>query len=155
MKTNLPGRVANLRVFRGRQILQPLMEAVSNSLQSIARNKTANGLVRIEIERDQTQRSLDLQKEGKEAKALEEIKLFRIIDNGHGFTDADYDSFLTFDSRHKAAIGGKGVGRLVWLKIFRRVAVDSVYQATFAVVNFASLFRMVSPTTRTSLPTGA
>lgn len=46
------------------------MEAVSNSLQSIAANKTQSGLIRVEIERDMSQQNLALAKEGQEPKAL-------------------------------------------------------------------------------------
>ena len=52
---------------------------------------------------------------------------FEIEDNGVGFTEENYRSFLTPDSRHKERRGGKGVGRLAWLKVFDRFDVDSIY----------------------------
>jgi hypothetical protein len=126
MKTDFVGRVENLQLSK-RQPLQALFEAVSNSLQSVAENGTSNGLIRVELERDRTQSSLALAKDGQEVRALEEIKTIRIIDNGNGFTDKNYESFETLDSRLKARIGGKGVGRLVWLKVFREASIESVY----------------------------
>lgn len=143
MKTDLPGRIENLRVSR-RQILQPLFEAVSNSLQSIAKAEVDNGYVRVEIIRDTTQRSLSLRKDGQETRGLDEIVQIRITDNGHGFTDEDLDSFSTLDSRHKASIGGKGVGRLVWLKVFGKVSVESTYQSSTGEY-FRRRFRFVLP----------
>ena len=41
------------------------------------------------------------------------------------FTADNYQSFLTPDSRLKERKGGKGVGRLAWLKVFGRVEVSS------------------------------
>ena len=52
---------------------------------------------------------------------------FKIIDNGIGFNDANLKSFETLDSDHKAVKGCRGVGRLLWLKAFQKVYVDSVY----------------------------
>ena len=51
-----------------------------------------------------------------------------ITDNGIGFTETNYDSFETSDSIHKQAVGGKGVGRFLWLKAFEGVEIESVYQ---------------------------
>jgi hypothetical protein len=36
--------------------------------------------------------------------------------------------FLTLDSDYKADKGGRGVGRLLWLKAFRTVNINSVYE---------------------------
>lgn len=49
------------------------------------------------------------------------------VDNGIGFTDENYKSFKTPDSRLKEARGGKGVGRLAWLKVFNYIGIDSTY----------------------------
>ena len=57
-----------------------------------------------------------------------EIRGFRIIDNGVGFTDANWKSFGTLDSLHKVQKGCRGIGRLMWLKAFRNVIVDSSYE---------------------------
>src|SRR3954451_15040205 len=54
---------------------------------------------------------------------------FNITDNGIGFNEANYDSFETSDSIHKQALGGKGVGRFLWLKAFEGVEIESVYAA--------------------------
>ncbi|MBT4219582.1 MAG: ATP-binding protein [Rhodospirillaceae bacterium] len=51
-----------------------------------------------------------------------------ISDNGIGLTDENFLSFLTPDTDHKLKRGGKGVGRLTWLKTFNATKVDSVFQ---------------------------
>ena len=40
-------------------------------------------------------------------------------------------SFLTLDSDYKADKGGRGVGRLLWLKAFRKVNVSSIYKLKY------------------------
>lgn len=45
-----------------------------------------------------------------------------------GFTPENMDSFETLDSDYKADRGCRGVGRLLWLKAFDRVAVSSAYE---------------------------
>ncbi len=56
------------------------------------------------------------------------IEDFEIIDNGAGFDQTNFDSFDTADSSLKAELGGKGVGRFVWLKAFESAQIDSVFQ---------------------------
>lgn len=51
---------------------------------------------------------------------------FEIEDNGIGFTDEDMKCFHQSDTTHKK--GGKGVGRLLWLKVFDRAEITSVYK---------------------------
>jgi len=56
------------------------------------------------------------------------VKSFTIKDNGVGFTDSNYASFSIADSRRKVDIGGKGVGRFLWLKAFDMAEVDSTFR---------------------------
>jgi len=49
------------------------------------------------------------------------------MDNGIGFNPDNYHSFTTSDSTKKMDIGGKGVGRFLWLKAFDCAEVDSLY----------------------------
>lgn len=67
-----------------------------------------------------TQVDLDL-----EVKSLPPIIGFSIIDNGCGFDEANFKSFETLDSDHKIDKGCRGVGRLMWLKVFDLVTVES------------------------------
>jgi hypothetical protein len=40
----------------------------------------------------------------------------------------NFESFQTSGSEHKVSLGGKGVGRFLWLKAFERVLVESVFE---------------------------
>lgn len=52
---------------------------------------------------------------------------FVIVDNGVGLNSANFHSFRHVDSDFKIKRGGKGVGRLMWLKTFDSVAVSSIF----------------------------
>lgn len=54
---------------------------------------------------------------------------FTIEDNGIGLDERNFESFRTYDSRTKVKKGGKGVGRLTWLKVFESVRVSSIFEA--------------------------
>lgn len=56
------------------------------------------------------------------------IRGFIVSDNGEGFHDENIRSFRTLDSEYKAKLGGRGVGRLLWLKAFSQVEVVSHYR---------------------------
>jgi len=94
------------------------MEAISNSVHSVTdrfgENTLKQGKITVRVIRD-----LD--------DAETPITGFDVIDNGVGFTDENYTSFCTPDSRLKEARGGKGIGRLQWLKVFDTISVDSTY----------------------------
>ena len=132
MPTNLHGRLRNtpLPITSG---LLPLFEAVVNSIHAIdeAGVSPADGKILIKIIREQKKQQRlslsDPRKRGPEA--LDDIAAFEIEDNGIGFTDENMTSFRTLDSEHKIDRGCRGVGRLLWLKAFREVRVDSKYRA--------------------------
>ena len=63
-----------------------------------------------------------------ESEELGPVSGFTVQDNGVGFTLANLTSFETTDSGWKRTRGGKGIGRLLWLKAFSRAEVDSTYQ---------------------------
>lgn len=128
--TNLHGRLRNTSLSAGNGML-PLFEAVANSIHAIedASLPPTEGYISVKIIRD-GQIRIDFDKErkrcGPEAKG--NIVGFSITDNGIGFTDENMESFLTLDSEHKANRGGRGVGRLMWLKAFDRARIQSVYE---------------------------
>lgn len=130
METNLKGRLRNTSLPKSHGLM-PLFEAVVNSIHSIEELglNSEEGRISIEIVR-QPQGQLNLQ-DGKKMpgrEALENIMGFKITDNGIGFDDANLQSFQTLDSDHKADKGCRGVGRLLWLKAFKKVSVTSTYQ---------------------------
>ena len=56
-----------------------------------------------------------------------EILSISIEDNGIGFNDDNFKSFCELDSMYRASRGCKGIGRLLWLKCFESVEIDSCY----------------------------
>lgn len=130
METNLHGRLRNTSLPLSHSLL-PLFEAVVNSIHSIeeAGLSPKDGWISVRILRD-TQQSLGFEDDNDSAgsEPTEVIVGFRITDNGIGFDNANMQSFLTLDTEHKANKGGRGVGRLLWLKAFRRVNVTSVFK---------------------------
>ncbi len=52
---------------------------------------------------------------------------FSISDNGTGLDQSNFESFLTYDSDHKKKRGGKGIGRLAWLKVFELVRIETTF----------------------------
>lgn len=96
--------------------LLPLFEAVMNAIhatQTKFGNDTAKfGRVTIVV-------STDRKKEDVWA---------TVEDNGVGLNEANWDAFTTTDTDNKIAIGGKGVGRLLWLDCFKNISVESVFE---------------------------
>lgn len=122
LQTNLKGRLRNTSLPKSHGLM-PVFEAVVNSIHSIEEKGNAdNGKIVLRINRA-TQGGLDL-----DAKALSPIIGFTITDNGCGFDDANFTSFETLDSDHKIAKGCRGVGRLMWLKVFDLVEVESHFR---------------------------
>lgn len=66
-----------------------------------------------------------------ERKVLEQIT---IVDDGEGFTTENLNFFDEICTSHKDNIGGKGVGRLAFLKYARKVAIRS--QLTTELIEF-------------------
>lgn len=119
LQTNLKGRLRNTSLPKSHGLM-PVFEAVVNSIHSIEeKGNSDNGKVVLRINRA-TQESLDF-----DAKSLPPIVGFTITDNGCGFNETNFKSFETLDSDHKIDKGCRGVGRLMWLKVFDLVEVES------------------------------
>ncbi len=119
--TNLSGRIrnTNLPLSHG---LMPVFEAVVNSIQAIEDSENSkNGRIFLEIVRKES--VLDNLDEDLESP----ISDFIITDNGCGFNEENYKSFQTLDSDYKIKKGCRGLGRLMWLKVFDSAAVTSTY----------------------------
>ena len=121
---NITGRINNFNLPKNQPLL-PLFEAIVNSFHAIEerRDKDKNftaGEISIKIIRgDQI---------GIDENDLDNITGFEICDNGIGFDENNFKSFLESDSTYKSKIGGKGVGRFSWLKAFEKVEIQSVYK---------------------------
>lgn len=126
ISTNLHGRLRNTHLPLTHCML-PVFEAVVNSIHSVYdRSPKERGWIEVRIVRE-PQQVLPLDKPRRGAPPLESILDFEIVDNGLGFNDENFESFRTLDSEHKANIGGRGVGRLLWLKAFERATIESKF----------------------------
>lgn len=94
--------------------LWAVYESISNSLHAIRDVDlvAAGGRIDIQVHRDS-----DGNVDG-----------FTISDNGVGLNAENFSSFRKIDSTYKAVRGGKGVGRLTWLKTFGRADVRSTFK---------------------------
>jgi hypothetical protein len=127
LDVDLVGRLRNFALPPYR-VLVPVFEAVVNSIHAIQEAKPPAGRISIEVQRlAATASGLQQELPLYEQTTRPPITGFRIRDNGCGFTSDNYTSFRTSDSRRKVALGGRGVGRFTWLKVFDHVAVQSTY----------------------------
>lgn len=91
-----------------------IREALTNAIHSGGR--------RISVELHFSERNGELFSETDERRVLEQIA---IIDDGEGFTPDNLQYFDEICTNHKDSIGGKGVGRLAFLKYANRVEIRS------------------------------
>ena len=113
---DLVNRVRNVSLAESpSNALLPVFEAISNSVHAIENrfrsSSLASGRIDVAIEVDRKQR----------------VPTVTIADNGIGLNRENWKSFTTSDSPHKLRRGGKGVGRLSWLKVFDYAEVQSTY----------------------------
>ena len=121
MDIDLPGRIKNISLPFSKGLF-PLFEAVTNSIHAIQElHRDDQGVIGIFVERESqgTIRPEDYE--------LRPIRSFKVEDNGIGFDEKNFKAFLTADTTSKANMGGKGIGRFVWLKAFGRVHIDSLF----------------------------
>lgn len=117
---DLRGRVRNLSLPASpANTLIPLFEAVSNSLHAVEARYEDNASDAGEIE-------IEVLRSGKQEDAA--VVGFLVRDNGIGLSDINMKSFRTSDSPHKITKGGKGVGRLTWLKTFGECEIRSWFE---------------------------
>jgi hypothetical protein len=120
MLVNLRGRVNNIKLSH-HQGLHALFEGIINSIHAIEEQGGA-GAIDVYIRRELSQAALDLGDF-----STEPIASFQVADTGAGFTDENYESFETSDTMYKASQGGKGIGRLLWLKAFDGAEITSTF----------------------------
>ncbi|WOC25031.1 hypothetical protein LY624_10445 [Pseudoalteromonas sp. N1230-9] len=132
LHTNLRGRLRNTSLPRNHGLM-PVFEAVVNSIHSIEeKGNIDQGKITLTIIRE-PQGEMDI------GGSCAPILGFKVVDNGCGFNDINFNSFQTLDSDHKIDKGCRGVGRLLWLKVFDQVSVSSVFseQESFSHREFA------------------
>ena len=125
IRTNLHGRLRNTTLPQSSGLL-PLFEAIVNSIHALeeAQIPPERGLIRVVIERAPDLFDVDDGKV-KDSSARSNIVGFIVTDNGIGFDEANFNAFMTLDTEYKVQKGGRGIGRLLWLKAFERVNVVS------------------------------
>jgi hypothetical protein len=128
MESLLQGRLRNTHLPMSKAMI-PLYEAVVNSIHAIEedaerfKRPIRDYKIEVTIVREKNLLSfLDKRTE-------DQIDGFLIEDNGVGFDEGNWTSFNTLDTLYKATKGSRGIGRLMWLKAFRDVEVDSVFAA--------------------------
>jgi hypothetical protein len=118
MKFDVIGRIGNMRLPDGKTaLLYSIYEAVSNAIQAIEErfgkaDFAKRGMINVLIDLN----------------ADKTLKLIAISDNGVGLNPTHLAAFETCDTRQKYAIGGKGVGRLIWVKVFNSIQVQSTFE---------------------------
>ncbi|HZV69827.1 MAG TPA: hypothetical protein VFG10_09790 [Saprospiraceae bacterium] len=129
METNLKNRVVHTSLPKAHGLF-PLYEAIINSIHAIdeAGLSTHEGRIDITILRSNPQTSLSQSPTKPGPDPVEEIHGFEITDNGIGFNDANMKSFETLDSDYKASLGCFGVGRILWLKAFSKIKIESYFK---------------------------
>jgi hypothetical protein len=95
--------------------LQPLFEAISNSIHS-TQGKYGDAV------QDKGRVIVTVATNRKKENVWATVE-----DNGVGLNESNWEAFTTTDTDNKLSIGGKGVGRLMWLDCFERILVTSVY----------------------------
>lgn len=109
-----------------KKALVPLFEAIANSFNAIDEAKIKDGKVTISILREPPEEQPVPLMEFIENQP---ITGFTVEDNGIGFTDENLQSFFEVYSARKRSQGGKGIGRITWLKAFSMAKIDSTYVA--------------------------
>jgi hypothetical protein len=124
LNIDLQGRIKNIYLPAYIPLI-PLFEAIVNSIQAIEATEEdlAGNYIRVQVLRDTRQVALDIP----ENSFMHPISGFIVTDTGVGFNEDNFNSFKTSDSTYKSSIGGKGVGRLTWLKAFNAVEIESSY----------------------------
>ncbi len=100
----------------GKNAMIPLFETIMNSIHAIeerfGKDGVTKGKIDVKIMRDDEN---------------DQTIGFIVTDNGIGFNDVNLESFKKMDSQKKAELGGKGVGRLLWLKVMEKVRISSTF----------------------------
>ena len=117
LKPNLVKRIERLpKPSNIGEALIPLFEAVSNSIHSTQdrfKDEVATkGKVYVTVSVDNKTKFTEI----------------TVEDNGNGLNEKNFEAFTTTDTDNKIAIGGKGVGRLMWLDCFERTKISSFYE---------------------------
>lgn len=122
MLANIKGLVDRLELSQAKAMM-PLFEAISNAIDAIEEHK--NGFLGHAINIRLVE-SADLASQAGDQSLS--IDGFDVSDDGTGFNDNNLNSFKEAHTLTKVKVGGKGVGRFTYLKVFYSVNIRSVFQ---------------------------
>jgi hypothetical protein len=125
-KSNIANKVRNTSLPKTKPLL-PIYEAISNSIHAInevGKIKPIKGRIIVNLIRNGSPETL---------RGLPEVDNYpihsiEVVDNGIGFNNENMTYFIEADTDHKIEIGGKGVGRFVCLKAFKKIIVESNFE---------------------------
>jgi hypothetical protein len=122
MLANIKGLVDRLELSQAKAMM-PMFEAISNAIDAIEEHRDGFSghsiCIRLVVAHDLAHQG------GDEILVLDG---FDISDDGVGFDDGNLASFQEAHTLSKVKIGGKGVGRFTFLKVFSNVHIRSVFQ---------------------------
>ena len=119
---NFRGQVNQMRLPKSKA-LWPLFETIVNSIQSLEETKDCVDPCITVLANRPVERQVKINGE----EELNHFEEFIVTDNGEGFTERNYKSFLEAYTTYKIQKGCKGIGRFLWLKAFNKIEVKSVY----------------------------
>ena len=119
---NLRGQVNQMRLPKSKA-LWPLFETIVNSIQSLEETKDCVDPCITVLANRPVERQVKINGE----EELNHFEEFIVTDNGEGFTERNYKSFLEAYTTYKIQKGCKGIGRFLWLKAFNKIEIKSVY----------------------------
>lgn len=123
MQIDILGKVREKKLAFSNTLL-PLFEAVVNSIHAIEESSSTEiGIIEIDVIRSK-QTNIDFDN----SDSLPPVIDFIITDNGIGFNEDNYESFNYAHSTYKLDKGGKGIGRITWLRAFHKAEIESVYK---------------------------
>lgn len=122
MLANIKGLVDRLELSQAKAMM-PLFEAISNAIDAIEEHGDGFTGHSIQIRLIATH---DLAYQGGDEVLV--LDGFIISDDGVGFDDGNLASFQEAHTLSKVKVGGKGVGRFTFLKVFSNVHIRSVFQ---------------------------
>jgi len=121
MQANIKGLVDRLELSQAKAMM-PLYEAISNAIDAIEEHQDgfSNHSIRIRLVA-----SNDLAHQAGDGTLV--VDGFDVIDDGVGFNDKNLASFQEAHTLSKVKVGGRGVGRFTFLKVFSSVHIRSVF----------------------------
>ncbi|MBR3245606.1 MAG: hypothetical protein IKF90_23380, partial [Parasporobacterium sp.] len=122
---NVAGQVGQIKLSQAKA-LWPLFETVINSIQSLEDTEEPEKIITIEAQRNSNVQ-IRINTDGSKSEELSHFEEFIVPDNGNGFGQKNYDSFMQAYTQLKVKKGCKGIGRFLWLKAFDEIVINSTY----------------------------